>query len=148
IREVYAPLYAKVGLEPNTALDKENPVQATLLRTPVVNMAAVQGKLPAAREELRKRGAAYLGLKADGSPGDGKIHPEAIDANIADQAVVVAIQDMGAKAADAAVTLLKTERNAVVRGRLMGALTRSSDPAVAAKARDLLLTGNLRVNEV
>ena len=143
ILDLYGPLYAKVGLTATTALDKENPTQAGLMRGPVVNMVAQYAKLPAARSALAKSGAAYLGMGSD-----GKIHPEAVDVNVTDQAVSTAVEELGMPAVDAIAAHLKTERNAVVRGRLLGALTRATDPQVAAKVRDLALTLDLRVNEV
>ena len=143
ILDLYGPLYAKVGLTANTPLDKENPTQAGLLRGPVVSMVAQHGKLRAARAALAKSGAAYLGIGSD-----GKIHPEAVDVNVTDQAVSTAVEDMGMPVVNAIAKHLETERNAIVRGRLLGALTRSKDPAVAAKVRELALTLNLRVNEV
>ncbi|MHB1204960.1 MAG: M1 family metallopeptidase [Rhodospirillaceae bacterium] len=143
ILDLYGPLYAKVGLTATSALDKENPTEAGLLRGPVVSMVAQYGKLPAARTALAKSGAAYLGIGSD-----GKLHPEAVDVNVTDQAVSTAVEELGMPAVDAIVAHLKTERNAVVRGRLLGALTRSTDAKVAARVRDLALTLDLRVNEV
>ncbi len=143
IAALYGPLYNKVGLEPTSALDHSNPVQATLLREPVVSMYAIEGRAEPARGDLAKRGAAYLGLG-----GDGKLHPEAIDANLIDEAMSVAVQDIGAPAVEAILTHLKTERDGTSRSRMLGALTRSTDPAIAARVRELALTGDLRVNEI
>ena len=143
ITEMFGPLYAKVGLDANTALDRDNLTQATLLRSPLVNMVAVQGKQQPARGELTKRGAAYLGLNTD-----GKIHREALDANLIDLALNVTVHDLGAPAANAIFTLLKSERDAITRSRMLGALTHSTDPAIAPKVRDLALSTELRVNEV
>ena len=143
VQDLYGPLYAKVGVTPDTAFDRENPVQAALMRGPVLNMMSRFGRLPAARAALAKAGAAYLGIG-----GDGKLHPEAVDANLANQASAMAVEELGMPAVDAIVGILKTERNAVVRGRLLGALTRGTNPAVAARVRELALSTDLRVNEV
>ncbi len=143
ILDLYQPLYAKVGLTADTALDRENPTQAGLLRGPVASMVSQYGRLPAARTALAKAGAAYLGIGSD-----GKIHPEAVDANVTDQAVSTAVEEMGLPVVNAIAAHLKTERNAVVRNRLLYSLTSAKDPAVAAKVRDLALTADLRVNEV
>ena len=143
IIDLYGPIYAKIGLDANAALDRANPTQATLLRGPVIKMVAGHGKQQPARGELVKRGSAYLGLNTD-----GKIHPDALDANLIDQALGMVVQDVGAPAVNAIFTLLKTERDAITRSRMLGALTRTTDPALAAKVRDLALSTELRVNEV
>src|SRR5205085_1516267 len=119
IADLYGPLYTKLGLDATSELGKTNPTQADLLRPAVVSMVAVHGKLPAARAELAKRGARYLGLAADAKPGDGKIHPEVVDANLLDVAVVVAVQDLGKPVVDAIFAHLKTERDANVRQRIL-----------------------------
>ena len=143
IASLYGPLYDKIGLEPTSALDRSNPVQATLLREPVVSMYAVEGRAQPARGDLAQRGAAYLGLG-----GDGKLHPEAIDANLIDEAMGVAVEDLGAPAVDAILMHLKTERDGTSRSRMLGALSHATEPALAARVRDLALTGDLRVNEI
>lgn len=140
ITDLYGPLYAKIGLDPTSAADQRNPLRTTLLRGPVVRMVAVEGRAQAARTELAKRGAAYV--------AGGKIHPEAVDANIADQALNVAVQDVGAPVVDAIFALLKTERDGTLRSRMLSALTRSTDPAIAARVRDLAFAQDLRINEV
>lgn len=147
VQDLYGPLYAKVGVTADTAFDRENPVQAALMRGPVVNMMAQYGRLPAARAALAKAGAAYLGIGAGGTYAGGALNPSAVDANMANQAVATAVEDLGMPAVDAITAHLKTERNAVVRGRLLGALPRATDPKVAARVRDLALTLDLRVNE-
>ncbi len=143
IADVYGPRYQELGLDPTTALDRSNPVQATLLREPLVNMIAGQAGLPAARAELARRGAAYLGIG-----GDGKFHSEVIDANLIDEALDVAVQDGGAPVVEAILARLATERDGTQRSRLLGALNRTTNPALAARARALALSPDLRVNEV
>jgi len=148
ISDLYGPLYAKIGLEPTSPLDRSNPIQATLLRGPVVNMMAVQARAQPARGELAKRGAAFLGLSANGKTSDGKIHPEAVDANLMEVALGIAVQDIGTPVTDAIFALIKTERDGTNRSRMLGALMRSTDPATAAKARELAFSSDLRVNEI
>jgi alanyl aminopeptidase len=147
IAGMYEPLYEKIGLDPTSAFDRSNPTQATLLRAPVVNMVAIQGRSPAARQELAKRAAAYLGIGADGK-SDGRLHPEALDANLMEQALGIAVQDMGAPVVEAIFAFIKTERDGTVRSRLIGALMHTTDPAMAARVRALALSDDLRVNEI
>ncbi len=143
LTELYGSYYDKLGLDPNTELDKANPTQATLMRTPLVGLMALQAEREDVRAELAKRGAAYLGIG-----GSGKITPSAVDPSIVDVALIVAIQDKGMPVADAIITHLKTERSALIRSRMLTALTRANDPAIAEKARALALSPELRTNEV
>jgi alanyl aminopeptidase len=98
---------------------------------------------PRVRADLAARGTAYLGIG-----GSGKITPEAIDPNLTDTALAVAVQERGTPVVEAILDHLKTERSAVVRSRLLSALNRSRDPAIAARVRSLALSPDLRVNEV
>ncbi len=141
--EIYGPIYDHLGLDPTSAMDKANAIQANLLRTPIVNLMALQVERADVRAELAKRGTAFLGMG-----GDGKINSSAIDASLAEVAITVAVQDNGEPVAEAILTHLKTERSAVTRSRLLSSLTRSTDKAVAAKARALALDTTLRGNEV
>jgi len=148
ITRLYKPLYDQLGIDPISPLDTSNPVQATLLRGPVIGMVAVKGHLPAARAELAKRGAAYLGLSTDGKTGNARLHPEALQADIVEHALAIAVQDIGPPVVNAIIELLEGERDSLVRARMISALNRSTDPTLAERVRALALSGSLRVNEV
>jgi alanyl aminopeptidase len=141
--DLYRPLYARLGLEPTSDFDKSNPTQATLMRSPVVGVMAFQARDKAVRAELAKRGVTYVG-----AAGDGKVHPEAVDPDLLDEALNVAVQDRGAPFAKDVMAHLKTERSGFIRGRLLSALTRSTDPAIAAEVRAMALSDDLRTNEI
>ena len=143
VAELYGPAYDKLGLEPNSDLDKTNPIQATQLRTRIVGVMAVQARRADVRAELAKRGMAFLGLGAD-----GKINLNAIDAGLVDVALSVAVQEKGTPVVQAILAHLKTERSAVTRSRMLGALNSSTDKTIAAQARALALDPTLRGNEV
>jgi alanyl aminopeptidase len=143
VSEMYSPLYARLGLDRTSELDKTHPNQATLMRSPVVSAMAFQARSPQLRTELAKRAVAYLG-KAD----DGAVHAEAIDPDLADEALQIAVQDRGAPFVKDVLAHLKTERNGSIRQRLLSALTRSTDPAIAAQVRALALSEDLRTNEI
>jgi len=143
VADLYAPLYAALGLDPTTPLDKSNPTQATLLRSPVVQAMATEARAPDVRAELAKRGAAYMGAAAD-----GKVHPEVILPDLLNEALEVAVQDLGATFVQDVLAHLKDERNGIIRQRLLSAITKSTDPAVAQQVRALALSDMLRVNEI
>ncbi len=143
VAELYAPLYAKVGIDPTSAFAKANPTQTTLMRSPVIDAMALYARTPEVRAELTKRAVAYLG-----APGDGTVHPDAIDPDILDEALQVAVQERGAAIAKDIFAHLKGERSGIIRQRLLAALTRSTDPEVAAQVRALALSDDLRTNEI
>jgi len=147
IAGLYGPLYDKIGLDPTSPLDRSHPTQATLLRGPVVSMMAMQARAAPVRQLLAERGAAYLGLRADGTT-DGALHPEGIDPNMIDEVLLVAVQDRGKPVTDALFARLKTERDGTNRSRMLSALTRDTNPATIARLRALVLAGELRVNEM
>jgi cytosol alanyl aminopeptidase len=141
--EIYRPLYTRLGLEPTSGFDRTNPAQATLMRSPVVGTMAFQARAKDVRDELARRGVAYLG-----APGDGKVHPEAVEPDLLDEALQVAVQDRGAPFAKDIMTHLRTERSGFIRGRLLSALTRSTDAEIAREVRALALSDGLRTNEI
>ncbi|MCC6914511.1 MAG: ERAP1-like C-terminal domain-containing protein, partial [Rhodospirillaceae bacterium] len=95
------------------------------------------------RAELAKRAVAYVG-----AAGDGAVHADAIDPDLVDKALQVAVQDRGAPFVKDILAHLKTERSGIVRQRMLSALTRSTDPAIAAQVRTLALSEDLRTNEI
>ncbi|MCB2107230.1 MAG: M1 family metallopeptidase [Rhodobacteraceae bacterium] len=143
VADLYGPIYDRLGLDPNRPYDRENEIKATLMRTPVVGVMAEQIRRADVRAELAKRGAAYLGIG-----GDGTIDEAAVDPSQVQQALIVAVQDLGAPAVNAIRAHLKTERKATTRNRMISALTHSTDPEVAAATRALALSDELRGNEV
>ncbi|MGE3475105.1 MAG: M1 family metallopeptidase [Rhodospirillaceae bacterium] len=141
--EMYGPLYARLGLDKTSELDKTAPNQATLMRAPVVSVMAFQARSAQVRAELAKRAVAYVGT-AD----DRAVHADAIDPDLADKALQVAVQDRGAPFVKDILVHLKTERSGIIRQRMLSALTRSTDPAIAAQVRTLALSEDLRTNEI
>ncbi|MDX2224064.1 MAG: M1 family metallopeptidase, partial [Rhodospirillaceae bacterium] len=141
--QLYGPQFDAFGLDPTSARDRANPTTATLARTPLVNVMLNQVGRTDVSDELARRGSAFLGLSTGGA-----IDAAAVDANLLEPALTAAVRAHGTAAADLVERHLKTERNAIYRSRMLTALTRSTDPAVAARARALALSDDLRVNEV
>jgi alanyl aminopeptidase len=92
--------------------------------------------------------AADLGRRYVGELGDGAVHPDAVAPALVGAAITSAVRAGDATffegvAADA----LKSD-DPLVRRHLLAALLRVTDPALAAKARALLVDERLRTNEV
>ncbi|AKF09650.1 M1 family metallopeptidase [Sandaracinus amylolyticus] len=114
-----------------------------LLRRDVLGFMASVARDPRVRSEAARRGRAYLG-----AGGDGAIHADAVAPDLAGIAAAVAVQEGDAALFDAVQTTLFATEDAVVRARLIAALSSTEDAALAARALDLGLDARLRVNEV
>jgi alanyl aminopeptidase len=140
-RELYAPAMRRLGWQPKASEDDET----RALRASVVWFLAMTGRDPAVRAEARKRGLAYLGL---GPGGDGKLHPDAVDPNLASAAVAVAGEEADRATWDAMKAILDRSVDEAVRGRVVYALGLARDPELAEAARRLVLDPGLRDNEM
>jgi alanyl aminopeptidase len=140
-RKLYAAAYRDLGWGP--AKGKTEQPERQMLRQEVIGFLAQTARDPAARKEAVLRGKAYVG-----HGGDGAIHPEAVDPNLAAVALAVAAEDADAAFFDALVGKLAATSDEVVRGRLLGAIAAVRAPELAARARALTLDPRLKVSEV
>lgn len=143
IRDIYGPWAQHLGIDATSDLDRRFPVQANLLRPTAIGAAALLGRDTALRAALAARAMTYLGMH-----GDGRLHPEAIEPDLVQTALTVAVQDNGASVVRRIIEVLRIERSGTTRSRLIASLARATDPAVAAEVRALALDPVLRVNEV
>ena len=138
-RKLYAPHVARLGWKPRK---RETP-ETTLLRKQVLSFAAFVGRDPAVRRRAQQLAHKYLGLDSD-----KKIHREAIDPNLAGLALVVSGEEADAKHFEALLFQLDNATDEVVRGNTLAALSNAREPALAKRARDLMLQDVLKVNEM
>ncbi|HEX8790791.1 MAG TPA: M1 family metallopeptidase [Polyangiaceae bacterium] len=113
------------------------------LRSEMLGFLLDTGRDPALRAEAKRRAAAYVGFHKDGA-----IHPDAVDENLAGNALWAAGQDADAAFFDALLAAFTKATDDVVRQRLLGALSAARDPKLAARARDLVLDDRLKHNEM
>jgi alanyl aminopeptidase len=140
VAKIYRPRLEALGLSPKESESDDD----RLLRASLANFFAETLKDPAVRDTLGRQGRAMLGLG-----GDGKLHVDAVPQDLRGIALVVAVQEGGEPAFDAAVKHLRTSEDAVVRGQLLGAIGSARDPALAERARALVFEpGLLRRNEL
>lgn len=140
-RDLYAPAMRRLGWEPKPGEDDET----RALRASVVWFLAMTARDPAVRAEARKRGLAYLGL---GPGGDRKLHPGAVDPNLASTAVAVAGEEADRATWDAMKAIFDASVDEAVRGRIVYALGVARDPELAEAARRLVLDPGLRDSEM
>jgi alanyl aminopeptidase len=137
---------AKDGTSPATPERGRNLAEddeTRTLRASVLSFLATTAQDPAVRAEAKKRGRAYLGLG-----GDGAIHAEAVDPNLAGIAVAVVGEDADRATWSAMRAAFEKSVDETVRSRLLHALSVAKNPELSKAGRDLTLDPALRDNEI
>ncbi len=140
-RRLYQPTYRRLGWAPRRGRTEDG--ETALLRADVINFLAMSVEDPAVRREAVRRGRAYVGFG-----GDGEIHPDAVDPNLADVALGVAVQEGDAAFFEALLEKFVASSDATLRNRLLGALSKAKSEELSARAIALTLDDRLRVNEM
>ena len=137
---IYRPRLQQLGMSPKDGESDDD----RLLRGSLVGSFALWFKDPQVRAEMDKGGRAVLGLG-----GDGQLHADAVASDFRGTALEVAVQEGGVAAFDAAEKHFRAARDPVIRSQLLGAMGSVTDPALAERARKLVLEpGVLRRNEI
>ena len=138
-RDLYGSKLTQLGLE----TQKEDAVNTIKMRTELINFLSKEGEDKAVRQYLTDMAIAYTGYKKDGN-----IHPDKADSNVIGTALSVAVEDLGVPFAKHLKMLLDSSNDGTVRGRLLGGLGAVEDPAYAKELRELILSEELRDNEI
>lgn len=137
-RRLYTAQYNRLGWE---AGRRENG-ETHLLRASIINFMALTAKHPAARREAVRRGRAIL-RQWQGGPVD----PYRTSPDLVDVALAVLVEESDVDVWEALYALLTHSDDAIVRGRVLGAMARTRIPALSDRALALSLDPALRVNE-
>ena len=138
--DIYRPRLQALGLVPKDGESDDD----RLLRASLIGYFAETLKDPAVRADFGQRGRRVLGLG-----GDGRLDPDAVTRDLRGTAIAVAVQDGGAEAFELAEQHLRASTDAVIRRELLNAMAGAADPALAARARAMVLEpGLLRLNEI
>jgi len=138
-RKLMGPQLAKLGwtkrpAESDSAMD---------LRAHVLGFLADVGQQPAVRAEAKRRAAAYIGFGKDGA-----IHRDAVDENLAGNALVVAGEDADSAMLDAMIASFAKSQDDQIRGTLLGSLARVKNPALAPRVLGLALDDRVKYTEM
>lgn len=138
-RKLMAPQLAKLGWtrragEPETAMD---------LRQHLLGFLADVGQDPGVRAEAKRRAAAYIGYDKDGA-----IHRDAVDENLAVDALLVAGEDADARMLDALIASFLKAQDDELRGTLLGSLSRVRNPELGARVLALVLDDRVKYTEM
>jgi alanyl aminopeptidase len=127
----------------DTGLDVTEDREKAQLQEALVAFLAETAKQPELRAELVRMAVAYTGYDTD-----KKIHPDAANPIIISTALIVAVEELGNDFVDHLQQLALDSTDAVIRGRTLGAIGSTRDPLKAAQIRELLLSPELRDNEI
>ena len=135
--DYYSGKLNETGLEPSNDRDQAR------LQAALVDFLAKTAKQPKLRAELVGMARAYSGYETDNS-----IHPDAANPIIVGTALVVAVDELGNDFVDHLYQLAISSTDAVVRGRTLEAIGSTKNPVKAAEIRELVLSPELRDNEI
>lgn len=121
----------------------ESVVEAKRLRSRLIQFLAGVIEDPLIREDLGRQGREYVGFG-----GDGRIHRDAVEPDLAEAAVAVAAREAGPAFFDHLTGLLGTESSPETRSAILAGIGAVRDPVLLARARNLLLDEIIYTNEV
>jgi alanyl aminopeptidase len=137
---LYAPAAKRLGWAPKAGVD-ESSAQKTLRQKVLTTMAEL-ARDPAWRKEAAARGRAYVGYG-----GDGVMHADAVDADLAPLALAIAVEEGDAAFFDALVTRLERTEGESLRFSILRALGHARAPELVLRAQKLVLDPRLHANE-
>ncbi len=126
-----------------TGLDASDDRDQAQLQALLVEFLAETARQSELRAELVKIARAYSGYGMD-----NKLHPDAANPGIVATALGVAVDELGNDFVDHLQRLLMDSTDAVVRGRLLGAMANSKDPVKAPEILELVFSPVIRDNEI
>jgi len=138
VTRLYAPAARALGWRSAAA---ERPWRR-LFRAKLLGFLALSVESPQALDEAARLGRRYLGLD-----GDGALHPDAVDADLAGIAISAAARRGGARVFDALVAHLAASDDAPTRARILSALANVRAKELVGRALDLALDPRLRQSE-
>ena len=140
---------------------------ARLLRRDLAQFLVRVAREPALVARASALGQAYVGRGSARAPSDGRVHPEAVEPELAGLTLVAAINDSReppcppgeacvasgvspaqSAFADHVLELALASEDALIRQRLLSAFASAENPTLAQRALDLTLDPRLRVNEL
>ncbi len=139
-KNLFQPSYVDLGWEPREGTAEGRGEQ--LRRATAIKFLARVARDPGVRREASSRALRFLGFD-----GDGRIHREALQSEVAGTALAVAAEDGGERVFDAMLAHLQHTDDAHIRSMLIDAFAAYEKPALAQRARDLALSGSLRGSE-
>ncbi|MBT8066925.1 MAG: M1 family metallopeptidase [Gammaproteobacteria bacterium] len=137
----FAELYT--GKMEQTGLGATDDREKAQLQAALVEFLAETAKHPALRAELVTMARAYSGYGTD-----DQLHTDKANPIIIGTALAVAVDELGNEFVDYLLQQGLSSTDAVIRGRALTAAGNTKDPAKSAEVRELVLSPDLRNNEI
>jgi alanyl aminopeptidase len=138
-RKLFRPAFRELGWNSS----KGEKSETKLRRAAVIQFLALSMEDPRVRRKAERLGRRYVSY-----PGDIEIQKDAVDSNLVDTVLSVAVQEGEAEFFDALEKKLFETEDALLRGQLLRALGHAKDDELASRARALALDERLRRNEI
>jgi len=135
---IWSPRLAALD-EPDGA---ESAVEATMLRSYLVNFLALDVRSATLRNDLTKAAHRFIGYQQDGT-----LHGDALDPDVLTTALTVAVQDSSREFTTALIVQLKASDDQRVRQAIITALANATDPVIISDIRSLVMSDAVRSNE-
>jgi alanyl aminopeptidase len=144
VSRLYGAAVKSLGWRPA----KDESTWRSFERTDLFTFLARRMNDPALLAEAARLGRAYLGLDGPRA-SDGSLHPEVVDPDLTQTALLAAVRQGGAdpRVFDAVLAALVKSNDAPKRRSFLSALASTRDPKLIARALDLSLDPDLRQNE-
>lgn len=139
----YRPTLDELGLEPDTAADRANPMAAQLLRKETLNLLAVSLREPVVLELLTERGKALIGY-----PHGTGYSPEAIDRQLHATAMAAAVITQGRAYFEALWAMVEGSSDAAFRRDALWALGQTTDAQLSQSILNVRELYKLKLNEM
>ena len=144
-RRIYEPHLRTLGLEARPGESDDS----RILRRSVIGFLYHTGESEELTRELVARGRAVIGLKPDGTLGSGTLNPEGTTRDLRALSIEAAARAGDKATFDVLEKHLRATQDAALRSELLSAIGSATDPALAERARALVLEkGLLRRNEI
>jgi alanyl aminopeptidase len=138
LTSLYRPQFERFGYEPTTEFDRRSPNEAALWRGGIAEILVELGHDREVSEELARRAERFLAGK---SPGE--LDRSALDPSLVRTALVAGVRMRGRPFFDELLEDLLASNDSAFQQRAAYALGSSDDPAIAARARELLLDASV-----
>ncbi|HEY8586548.1 MAG TPA: M1 family metallopeptidase [Rhodanobacter sp.] len=139
VTTAYLPQLQQLGYQRKAG----EPEDASLLRSTLAGALAFNFKVPEVRAALLEQGQAALKPQAD-----GRLNLAAADPDLLDDALGVAVQELGKSAVDALIAELPKTSDPALRNGILGGLSSAEEPKLAEQVRDFALTKPVKVGEM
>lgn len=133
VRSALQPSMRQLGWAPVRGRAEDGDV--ALFRASVIATLAFAGQDPAVRAEAVRRARAFLGVG-----GDGALHPDAVQQDLLNIVINVAVQDEGAPIFDALLHAYQHSDDALVQEAAIEGMGAAIDPALMERARTIAAT--------